>query len=733
MADTPVTFIDIFGSEHTITVEGKEKTVTLNRIVIPIIQRDYAQGRESVIRIRRRFLEALKDALVKAPITLDFIYGDINAKGEMTPLDGQQRLTTLFLLHYYAAKKEQIAAEECCFLENFSYETRYSAREFCRHLVSFEPSFTKKLSAEIEDQPWFPLDWKKDATVHGMLVMLDAIQKTFADVMDIWGKLKSGAITFYFDTLNDLGLTDEIYIKMNSRGKPLTQFEHFKAELERSLREYDEDRAKAIISKIDREWTDLLWTYRGNDNVIDDEFLRYFHFITDIISYRQGGTTQSEKLDDFEVIEQYFSRKCQDIEENLTMLESCFDCWYQVSRKQPISDFMSSYLASRHEQGKIIIDEHSNANTDVFEECLRSYGDMSGKRRTFTLGRIIILYAFVVFLNNRDTVTDQQFRVRLRTVNNLVQNSEDEISDSENRSAGNRMPNILRQVDSIILTGSIDTEFTKKNKNFNEYQMQEEIQKAAWLSANPDKAGDLFTLEDHHLLHGQIAVVGLDHADHFEKFVQLFSCSWDYVDRALMATGDYKQLERGGWRHQVGSSKMDSAWIELFHKSSNQGFNSTKNVLSNLFDRLDSIDDSSLKEYYEAYLRDCEEKSLFEWRYYYVKYDSFRLGRFGKCSWKDFKKGFYNMHILFTQYHWSENSYHPFLAEAARNLIYRDSLGEYLSIGENLLACENDAIVMYHKGDMKEIERRKIAQNEDGIDIEDRISVIKEYVHKLLK
>ena len=39
------------------------------------------------------------------PVTLDFVYGDIDANGVMTPLDGQQRLTTLFLLHWYAARK----------------------------------------------------------------------------------------------------------------------------------------------------------------------------------------------------------------------------------------------------------------------------------------------------------------------------------------------------------------------------------------------------------------------------------------------------------------------------------------------------------------------------------------------------------------------------------------------------------------------------------------------------
>ena len=62
-----------------------------------------------------------------------------------------------------------------------------------------------------------------------------------------------------------MGLTDELYIKMNSRGKPLTQFEHFKAELEHNLREVDEELSKSVMEKVDIAWTDMLWQYRSDD------------------------------------------------------------------------------------------------------------------------------------------------------------------------------------------------------------------------------------------------------------------------------------------------------------------------------------------------------------------------------------------------------------------------------------------------------------------------------------
>lgn len=161
MAAALHSFISIFGSEFT---DRQQDPVTLREIVIPIIQRDYAQGRRdaSVSRIRNRFLKALKDAIEGDPITLDFIYGDIDSNGRMTPLDGQQRLTTLFLIHWYASKKENIDQSECDFLSHFTYETRFSARDFCTSLVDFFPEFnTTSLSEEIIDQPWFPPELEK--------------------------------------------------------------------------------------------------------------------------------------------------------------------------------------------------------------------------------------------------------------------------------------------------------------------------------------------------------------------------------------------------------------------------------------------------------------------------------------------------------------------------------------------------------------------------------------------
>ncbi len=66
------------------------------KVQIPIIQRDYAQGRTKNLAICKNFLKTLKESIINnKTINLDFIYGNVD-KDIFLPLDGQQRLTTLF-------------------------------------------------------------------------------------------------------------------------------------------------------------------------------------------------------------------------------------------------------------------------------------------------------------------------------------------------------------------------------------------------------------------------------------------------------------------------------------------------------------------------------------------------------------------------------------------------------------------------------------------------------------
>lgn len=295
-----------------------------NKLEIPRMQRDYAQGRIGRHVLRCRFLKSLINALKSdsGVASLDFVYGtgrqcdDDSVKQVVSPLDGQQRLTTLWLLHWYLAMRTGALANDgtrkC--LERLSYETRETSRTFCARLVEEGDSIREKMTTyrleeanrlekAIRCQTWFSPSFEADPTVTGMLRMLvgtgrkdqclDGIDLYFKNATEdelkwCWERLtsKSCPITFFYQDLGRLSDPDGLYIKMNARGKPLTPFENFKAELVEDvgthtpdLKEGDKLRIE-VAGKLDNEWTDVFWTVPNPEENVsaswDDRYLAFF-------------------------------------------------------------------------------------------------------------------------------------------------------------------------------------------------------------------------------------------------------------------------------------------------------------------------------------------------------------------------------------------------------------------------------------------------------------------------
>ncbi len=724
-----VSFVELFNKELT----------KVDKIVIPKIQRSYAQGRTEdphAVRTRERFLRAIHEHLSEGKeMVLDFIYGNIQ-EGRLIPLDGQQRLTTLFLLHWFAAKKDNVDADEWQFLSRFTYETRYSARDFCEKLVEFQPSFEKNLKEEIEDETWFPADWNNDATIKSMLVMIDAIQSKFSELTDLWEKLKG--IKFYFLPLEDLKLTDDIYIKMNSRGKPLSDFENFKAEMEKIFSAVDSKLSKSIALKIDTDWTNLLWKYAIDDDETDDRpstddaFLKYFRFICDILCYRSNNSPKTS--DEFIMLDTYFSG--DDALDNIKTLEAFFDCWVKSSLTEggkKIEDFFGTVFSSEMNDGKIKLP--SNYSINLFKDCINNYSEVRGGRnRKFSLNQIILLYAAIIYIQNEGKVSASDFERRMRIVNNLVLNSSDEITDSESRVGGNRMPAILAQVDSIILHGIISDDIHVGGNtgciNFNVIQLQEEKEKQLFTIEHPELAKALFDLEDHPLLTGQIGVIGLDSPGNFTKFQTLFECDWDLIDCALLAIGDYSQRDNN-WRIQLGTSNkgLPKAWTDLFHQSrSDKGFSKTKSCLKELLYKLgDNIDNEHLNSIIFEFISRCESERLFDWRYYYVTYPSFRMGRYGK--YVQYEENPYHMIGIYAAQYTSPNSKELFISE-----MYPESKYEHFyktSIYEYPIKNEVGQFVLLDMED-REIAHVDIPQ-ENGVDTVNRIEYGRDALQSIIQ
>lgn len=289
-------------SQHTFVTLFEE----VNVVEIPIIQRDYAQGREQAEDVRHSFLSSLRNALLaedSSSLDLDFVYGSFEANSDkvFSLLDGQQRLTTLFLLHWYTAMREgKLDDFQARWMRQgqsrFTYATRPSAADFFNAFASSTFSLPAgsvcepKLSTLLVDCNWFFLAWHGDPTVKSCLTMLDAIHQIFSrDVANLYSKLvdvESPRITFQLLKLVDFGLSDDLYIKMNARGKPLTPFENFKAWLVGHIS--NEPWAADFDTAMDGKWINFFWRLAGkqgskadrgktDEGSFDDLFLRFMY------------------------------------------------------------------------------------------------------------------------------------------------------------------------------------------------------------------------------------------------------------------------------------------------------------------------------------------------------------------------------------------------------------------------------------------------------------------------
>lgn len=292
-------------------------------IRIPKIQRDYAQGRKvsKVERIRTDFLKSLLKVVGSDNgdecLRLDFVYGYTREKA-FEPLDGQQRLTTLFLLHWLfrPVGNQDLLDEQG--QSTLSYATRKTSESFCNKLVEkdafclisqwreaedkaekkYKEDKKARILAErrkedpeakeedvepdqlkgyvrkpfqdyVQRRDWFKWGWRYDPTIASMLTVIDTFLELFEGMNIDYDESKLSVyyhrldrITFDKRNLDDLDQGDQLYVKMNARGKELSDYDKFKSSMEEEMQLQGlsglpiEDNWKSCM---DGKWLNYFW------------------------------------------------------------------------------------------------------------------------------------------------------------------------------------------------------------------------------------------------------------------------------------------------------------------------------------------------------------------------------------------------------------------------------------------------------------------------------------------
>jgi hypothetical protein len=571
---------------------------------IPIIQRDYVQGRPSQLEVRTEFLRALHEALSKPkedptlPLDLDFVYGTIEGKERksFSPLDGQQRLTTLFLLHWYLAWKDGQANHFLEFIKSgetsrFSYTVRPSSHEFFNALLNWHPehfpSPARSLPDFIEDQSWFFRSWKLDPTIQAALSMLDALHALFYDAKGFYDRLVTTDhpyVTFQLLDLRAFGLSDDLYIKMNARGKPLTTFENFKAKLEQLLdalfpsEQYNLHGKPASVKnyfshRIDTVWADLFWEYRDPQTALFDTRIMNLIRTVVIVTRDPAKAGIDSVLRDLRSTSVSFSfLKYQE--------HQCLD--------RPLLETLITLLdewsggvqgIKTHLTDSVYFDERR-----VFEKIIKDCLDL-------TYDELVQFHAYSAFLNkHHGQIPPDRFWDWMRVINNLTINTPYDGLDDFKRSirAINALLNDSHRILDFLSSTAADVQ------GFNEQQIREEKLKAQLIRRSDEWRSLILQSEQHPYFRGQIEFLfkfsgvldrwapnGLadwtsaedmayqtQFADYFVKAATVFSAKglndfgqyrWE---RALLSIGNYL-LRKGRNYSFLTDSDRDASWKRL--------------------------------------------------------------------------------------------------------------------------------------------------------------------------
>lgn len=616
--------------------------VRIHDVEIPRIQRDYTygSGTEKTEEVLCKLLSDIYNALVDPTkeLILDFVYGSKNNRNNFEPLDGQQRLTTLFLLHLYASWGFRGNMPDL----KFNYSTRDNTASFCESITDntkFTYDFNgSRIDKQIQDCAFFRASFNDDPSIRSMLAVLVRIEERFKDICqsgDLTRFLTDDCrIRFYCLDFGTFELSDDLYIKMNSRGKPLTEYEIFKSQLEKYI---DIDLGKKDLKyefgrKFDTVFTDLVWRELGMDRSgIDDAFVMLFRNILSIRNFTRDSNTsylaEMKVLGDYLPPKEGESRKAQPSwyisEDDINFIIDFFS----VFDIQGIDSMWNTLFYTSDS----ICGETPSANG---AERIRLFRTSENLFRTACSKKLnnaerVMLYAEYYALKkntfrmfNDDKNAWLKAMAPLRHIRNLVENSDDELSRP------NFIHDILKEVEAII-DGNI---LSLQKSKFSTNQFTEEKEKAS----HPDVWEKLYHYENHDIFRGSLALMTEDGSQAFkasefniadqtvlnrllerlQKIKTFFNDNLKeedaFIRACLLSVGDYGQvyssdLRSGKNNRMVG--RQSSSWRLLMTKNSRF----KQDGILNAIDALDAAVPLSI-----------QPLSTREWRYYASRKDYYQ-------------------------------------------------------------------------------------------------------------
>jgi hypothetical protein len=612
------------------------KFLNSHKIEIPIIQRDYAQGRIGKEKLREKFLSDLKNILDpnlgnKKILKMDFVYGSIE-NDNLNPLDGQQRLTTLWLLHWYIAYKAGKLEENKSFFKKFSYESRVSSRDFCRKLADFHMKSDEKIVLSIQNQTWFFSEWKQDPTIQAMLNMLggtpikdkeqneiiDGIEEVFngcdeSSYIKYWEILTSEdcPIIFYYLDLQGLSLSDDLYIKMNARGKSLTSFENFKADLVGYMKdkkqEEEKDIKETIVHKLDTSWTDIFWEYRSAENKIDEIYFAFINrfLLSGLVTAKESESYKytQEDIRQIPLFEHVFGKAAREYN-GFEIYENEESFCKIINRLKKILDNFYKLSGSKSKEYTKSLFYPSWGDEDSYSFFVPEY-NQDENSKPITLPQRVVFHAICCYFE-RGEYDEISLKCWMRVVWNIVENGN--ITDQAIMIQAMRLIEELADYSRLLYETLANTSFDIKS-DFAREQIREEREKARIIKAEEKNWEEkIIEAENQKFFKGRIGYLLKASENNIERLEQILMLCREKLkidDKELLINYlTYIDIDTlplscnisnyNGWKEILTNKNSEKATIEFFKNNlesqSNDGsWTDWKNVLITDFDEIEPL------------------------------------------------------------------------------------------------------------------------------------------------
>ena len=268
------------------------------KIIIPDLQRDYCWGNYAVTDRKSSKTKELVSDFVKnivelfeeksdSSLTMGLIYGYEQPHNHIQICDGQQRLTTLFLILGYINIKCSGVYDDYIISkqereDDYEPHLQYAIRESTLYFLSdLSRNVFIERNTEVTDiklSNWYFAEYDNDASIQSMIAALQIIDNVFNSLefncfLELGKFVLNNLRVLYYD-MENRSRGEETYVIINTTGEPLSPTENIKPILLGNSK-----LTKEQVQLYSDQWEDReewFWNHRGTDTTSDNGMQVFF-------------------------------------------------------------------------------------------------------------------------------------------------------------------------------------------------------------------------------------------------------------------------------------------------------------------------------------------------------------------------------------------------------------------------------------------------------------------------